>query len=81
MQVLIYILCVCELICAGVSELSLLHNALKYQLSYDVASGSEITLCNKINKSLVVYIFDPFLRRIAKSTFEMTIFQLQPFLK
>ena len=24
-------------------------------LSYDVASGSEITLCNKIDKPLVVY--------------------------
>ena len=26
-------------------------------LSYDVASGSEITPCNKIDKPLVVYIF------------------------
>ena len=26
-------------------------------LSYDVASGSEITLCNKIDKLLVVYRF------------------------
>ena len=26
-----------------------------YILSYDVASGSEITPCNKINKPLVVY--------------------------
>ena len=26
-------------------------------LSYDVASGSEITPCNKIDKSLVVYRF------------------------
>ena len=26
-------------------------------LSYDVASGSEITLCNKIDKQLVVYRF------------------------
>ena len=26
-------------------------------LSYDVASGSEITPCNKINKPLVVYRF------------------------
>ena len=26
-------------------------------LSYDIASGSEITLCNKINKPLVVYRF------------------------
>ena len=26
-------------------------------LSYDVASGSEITLCIKIDKPLVVYIF------------------------
>ena len=26
-------------------------------LSYDVAPGSEITLCNKINKPLVVYRF------------------------
>ena len=26
-------------------------------LSHDVASGSDITLCNKIDKSLVVYIF------------------------
>ena len=26
-------------------------------LSYDVASGSEITPCNKIDKPLVIYIF------------------------
>ena len=30
---------------------------LKYCLSYDVASGSEITPCNKICKPLVVYRF------------------------
>ena len=31
---------------------------LRYQyLSHDVASGSEITPCNKINKPLVVYRF------------------------
>ena len=31
---------------------------IKYQtLSYDVASGSEITPCNKIDKPLVVYRF------------------------
>ena len=29
----------------------------KFLLSYDVASGSEITPCNKINKPLVVYRF------------------------
>ena len=29
----------------------------KHLLSYDVASGSEITPCNKIDKSLVVYKF------------------------
>ena len=29
----------------------------KYFLSYDVASGSEITPCNKIDKPLVVYRF------------------------
>ena len=28
-----------------------------YLLSYDVASGSEITPCNKIDKPLVVYRF------------------------
>ena len=28
-----------------------------YCLSYEVASGSEITPCNKINKPLVDYIF------------------------
>ena len=28
-----------------------------YQLSHDVASGSDITLCNKICKPLVVYRF------------------------
>ena len=26
-------------------------------ISYDIASGSEITLCNKIDKALVVYRF------------------------
>ena len=30
---------------------------LQIPLSYDVASGSEITPCNKICKSLVVYRF------------------------
>ena len=30
---------------------------LKYHLSHDVASGSDITLCNKICKPLVVYRF------------------------
>ena len=30
---------------------------LKFELSYDVASGSEITPCNKIDKPLVVYRF------------------------
>ena len=29
----------------------------KRRLSYDIASGSEITPCNKIDKPLVVYIF------------------------
>ena len=29
----------------------------KYLLSYDAASGSEITPCNKIDKPLVVYRF------------------------
>ena len=29
----------------------------QYNLSYDVASGSEITPCNKICKPLVVYRF------------------------
>ena len=29
----------------------------KQMLSYDVASGSEITSCNKIDKPLVVYNF------------------------
>ena len=29
----------------------------KFILSYDVASGSEITLCNKTDKPLVVYRF------------------------
>ena len=29
----------------------------KLSLSYDVASGSEITPCNKIDKPLVVYRF------------------------
>ena len=28
-----------------------------HELSYDVASGSEITPCNKIDKPLVVYRF------------------------
>ena len=28
-----------------------------FTLAYDVASGSEITPCNKIDKSLVVYSF------------------------
>ena len=30
---------------------------IEYELSYDVASGSEIMSCNKINKPLVVYRF------------------------
>ena len=30
---------------------------LKYYLSYGVASGSEITSCNKIDKPLLVYRF------------------------
>ena len=30
---------------------------INFSLSYDVASGSEITQCNKIDKSLVVYRF------------------------
>ena len=29
----------------------------EYSLSYDVASGNEITPCNKIDKPLVVYRF------------------------
>ena len=34
------------------------HLLIKYfRLSYDVASGSEITPCNKIDKPLVVYRF------------------------
>ena len=31
--------------------------SLEISLSYDVASGSEITPCNKIDKPLVVYRF------------------------
>ena len=30
---------------------------MKITLSYDIASGSEITPCNKINKQLVFYTF------------------------
>ena len=30
-------------------------NKMQFYLSYDVASGSEITPCNKIHKPLVVY--------------------------
>ena len=33
------------------------HVGLNVVLSYDVASGSEITPCNKIDKPLVVYRF------------------------
>ena len=33
------------------------YSIYKYELSYDVASGSEITPCNKIDKPLVVYRF------------------------
>ena len=33
------------------------HEVYYFLLSYDVASGREITPCNKINKSLVVYRF------------------------
>ena len=29
----------------------------KYHLSHDIAPGSDITLCNKIDKPLVVYRF------------------------
>ena len=36
---------------------STLSCAVKVDLSYDVASGSEITPCNKIDKPLVVYRF------------------------
>ena len=36
----------------GETRLQITHN-----LSYDVASGSEITSCNKICKPLVVYRF------------------------
>ena len=36
---------------------SLVFKGLNYDLSYDVASGSEITPCNKIDKPLVVYRF------------------------
>ena len=32
-------------------------DAVYFKLSYDVASGSEITPCNKIDKPLVVYRF------------------------
>ena len=32
-------------------------NVYKLNLSYDVASGSEITPCNKIDKHIVVYRF------------------------
>ena len=32
-------------------------NCILLQLSYDVASGSEITPCNKIDTPLVVYNF------------------------
>ena len=32
-------------------------SAFEHTLSYDVASGSEITPCNKIDKPLVVYRF------------------------
>ena len=32
-------------------------SSVKWRLSYDVASGSEITPCNKIDKPLVVYRF------------------------
>ena len=37
--------------------LSCIDRMLNYGLSYDVASGSEITPCNKIDKPLVVYRF------------------------
>ena len=33
------------------------NNNIEKLLSYDVASGSEITPCNKIDKPLVVYRF------------------------
>ena len=39
------------------SMIKVVLNAYKYILSYDVASGSEITPCNKIDKPLVVYRF------------------------
>ena len=32
-------------------------SSVQFNLSYDVASGSEITPCNKIDKTLVVYRF------------------------
>ena len=55
--------------CTGSSESTLvkMQHCLKYHvtaqlmilisLSHDVASGSDITPCNKIDKPLVVYIF------------------------
>ena len=33
------------------------NRAYRKSLSYDIASGSEITPCNKINKPVVVYRF------------------------
>ena len=39
------------------SVLSLCNKLNKFNLSYDVASGSEITSCIKIDKLLVVYRF------------------------
>ena len=41
-----------------ISKVTYLHNEEAYlHLSYDIASGSEIKPCNKIDKPLVVYKF------------------------
>ena len=48
---------ICLLIMVNTSPPVREHSLQYLDLSHDVASGSEITLCNKIDKPLVVYRF------------------------
>ena len=55
-------LCTCAdlpeiLLLSDVKSIEILYTVRYIKLSYDVASGSEITPCNKIDKPLVVYRF------------------------
>ena len=53
----IYWTCMCGYELWSIDSSSLSLQSQKMYLSYDVASGSKITRCNKIGKPLVVYRF------------------------